>query len=319
VRSHPPHPSHPDGKWAGDEVGCAISLQISSMTSVPRLSDMVPATAIPVAVIGWADRMVRECRDIVNVPLFASLLLPIYSFIRFRPLSLPLAADVRRERPAGAAGRKPVIDLRQATWADLDGIVAAHTAAFPGFFLTELGAGFLRTYYRAVLDFDGGLMLVADMDGRVAGFVAGFADPRRFYAVFRRQPLTFAPAIVAGLLRRPWLVGRIVARIGSVLHRGRDQRDDRRAGNACELSSLAVDPRARRRGIGRKLVVAFVAEARERGLDVVRLTTDACGNDQVNAFYANLGFQLVSRDGAATRPMNEYELALRTGDLRHAG
>lgn len=231
-----------------------------------------------------------------------------------------LTTEVCGERPARRAGYVPAITLRQAESADLDEIVAVHAAAFPGFFLTQLGPVFLRTYYRAVIEFDAGCMLVAEMDGRVSGFVAGFADPRRFYALFRRKPLTFVPAILAGLLRRPWLVGPIVARIVSVLHRGRDERRNSATGAACELSSLAVDPRARRRGIGRKLVAAFIAEAQGRGLDVVRLTTDARGNDPVNAFYAGLGFQLASRECAgAARSMNEYELPLWTGGLRHAG
>lgn len=236
-----------------------------------------------------------------------------------------LAADVCGERPARAraseeGGLEPVILLRQAVSADLDGIVAVHAAAFPRFFLTQLGPAFLRAYYRAVLEFKDGCMLVAEMDGRVAGFVAGFAEPRRFYAVLRRRPLTFAPAILAGLLRRPWLLGRIVARIVSVIHRGRTHRQAAVADAACELSSLAVDPRARRRGVGRKLVTAFVTAARDRGLDVVRLTTDARGNDPVNEFYAGLGFHLASSGAPGdARPMNEYELPLWTRGLRHAG
>ncbi len=231
-----------------------------------------------------------------------------------------LAVDVCSERPATGAGREPAVLVRPAASADLERIVAVHASAFPGFFLTALGPAFLRAYYRAVLDFDAGCMLVAELEGRVDGFVAGFADPRRFYAVFRRKPLEFAPAVLAGLLCRPWLLGRIVARVGSVLHRGRDERQDPATGAACELSSLAVDPRARRRGIGQKLVAAFVAEARGRGLDVVRLTTDARGNDPVNAFYASLGFQLASCGaGGHARPMNEYELPLWTRGLRHAG
>lgn len=231
-----------------------------------------------------------------------------------------LAVDVCGERPARAeAGCEPAVLVRQAAAADLEQIVAVHAAAFPEFFLTSLGPAFLRAYYRAVLDFDAGCVLVAELGGRVAGFVAGFAEPCRFYAVFRRRPLTFASAILAGLLRRPWLIGHIVGRVGSVLHRGRDVRQHPAADTACELSSLAVDPRARRRGIGRRLVAAFVAEARGRGLDVVRLTTDARGNDPVNAFYAGLGFQLASRCTGSSRPMNEYELPLWNGGLRHAG
>jgi ribosomal protein S18 acetylase RimI-like enzyme len=218
------------------------------------------------------------------------------------------------------ADRETAVVVRQAVSADLERIVTLHVAAFPGFFLTELGPGFLRAYYRAVLRFDGGFMLVAEMDGRVAGFAAGFADPRRFYAGFRRRPLSFALALLVGLLRRPWLVGRILSRVRSVVARGRATHVGPASGGDCELSSLAVDPSARRRGIGQRLVAAFVAEARGKGLDVVRLTTDARENDPVNAFYASLGFRIASHGNAGeARPMNEYELPLWHGSLRHAG
>lgn len=231
-----------------------------------------------------------------------------------------LSVDVCGERPARAAGREQPVLVRPAALADLERIVAVHTAAFPGFFLTSLGPVFLRAYYRAVLDFDAGCLIVAESEGRVAGFVAGFSDPRRFYAGFRRRPLAFALAILAGLLRRPWLGGQIIGRVGSVLRRGRNHRQQPMADTTCELSSLAVDPQARRRGIGQKLVAAFVAEASHRGLEVVRLTTDARDNDPVNTFYATFGFRLVSGGAPAdARPMNEYELPLWTRGLRHAG
>lgn len=211
------------------------------------------------------------------------------------------------------------VSVRRAVPADLDRVVAVHVAAFPGFFLTALGPAFLRAYYRAVLDFDAGCLLVAELDGRVVGFVAGFADPRRFYGIFRRRPLPFAAAVAAGLLRRPWLLGRILGRARSILHRGSGSRPEPTAA-ACELSSLAVDPLARRRGVGQRLVAAFAAAARERGLDVVRLTTDARDNEPVNAFYAGLGFRLsASIVAAGRRAMNEYELPLWSGSLRHAG
>ncbi len=210
--------------------------------------------------------------------------------------------------------------VRPARPADLERVVAVHTAAFPKFFLTSLGPAFLRRYYRTVLEFDGGCLMVAELEGRVAGFVAGFAEPRRFYGVFRSRPLSFAAAVAVGLLRRPWLFGHILGRTRSVFHRSQGRHPQKAPVAECELSSLAVDPFARRRGIGQQLVAAFVAAARERGLDVVRLKTDARDNDPANAFYAGLGFRIsASVVAAGRRPMNEYELSLRPGSLRHAG
>lgn len=212
------------------------------------------------------------------------------------------------------------VAIRRAGGGDLDRIVAIHAAAFPDFFLTSLGTGFLRAYYREVLDFHGGCLLVAERDGRAIGFVAGFAAPRNFYAGLARRPFAFALPLLAAVLRRPRLVGHILARVRNVLDRAAGRRREPAAEAACELSSLAVDPRTRRRGVGRRLVAAFVADAAARGLDVVRLATDARENDAVNAFYAGLGFRLARRGGPAdARPMNGYELTLRSTGLRHAG
>lgn len=212
------------------------------------------------------------------------------------------------------------VSIRPAAGGDLDRIVAIHAAAFPGFFLTSLGPGFLRAYYREVLDFHGGCLLVAERGGRAIGFVAGFAAPRQFYAGLSRRPLAFALPLLAAVLRRPSLIGHILVRVRNVLDRSDRRRTDPTTEAACELSSLAVDPRTRRRGVGRRLVAAFVADAAASGLDVVRLATDARENDAVNAFYAGLGFRLARRGGPAdARPMNGYELTLRSTGLRHAG
>lgn len=221
-----------------------------------------------------------------------------------------LAADVCGERPAAADG-EPAISLRKATAADLDGVVAVHAAAFPRFFLTQLGRAFLRTYYREVLGFEGGWLFVATRGSRTIGFVAGFADPVRFYAGMRRRPWRWALPLAVGLARRPWLIGSCMARVVTVVTRGRHPRPTSPDPLTCELSSLAVHPRDRHKGIGGRLVAAFVAAARATDIQGIRLTTDATGNESVNAFYTRAGFRLVDRlDADGHRPMNEYEYTL---------
>ena len=65
-------------------------------------------------------------------------------------------------------------------------------------------------------------------------------------------------------------------------------------GNECEILSLGVLPRWRRRGIARKLLAAAIGETRERGLPslVLEVATD---NDAAAALYAALGFGAVGR------------------------
>lgn len=71
--------------------------------------------------------------------------------------------------------------------------------------------------------------------------------------------------------------------------------------------SIAVDPKYQGQGIGKKLVKAFLTQAKKRDLEYINLTTDALNNDAVNHLYVSTGFKLYR--GYTTpegRKMNEY-------------
>lgn len=61
-------------------------------------------------------------------------------------------------------------------------------------------------------------------------------------------------------------------------------------GDMAEVRSLAVDPEAGRRGIGRALVEANIAEARDHGLVQVYAFT------YVTEFFSKLGFRVVAHE-----------------------
>ena len=63
---------------------------------------------------------------------------------------------------------------------------------------------------------------------------------------------------------------------------------------AAKLSSIVVDERFRRRGIGEALVVAMEEEARARGCRLIFLTTAERRTD-AHAFYRRLGFEETGR------------------------
>jgi len=66
------------------------------------------------------------------------------------------------------------------------------------------------------------------------------------------------------------------------------------AGPEAELLTLAVDPAARRAGLGRQLVASFEAEAAARGAEVALLEV-AVTNAAARALYAALGYAQVGR------------------------
>jgi glycosyltransferase involved in cell wall biosynthesis/ribosomal protein S18 acetylase RimI-like enzyme len=192
--------------------------------------------------------------------------------------------------------------VRRAGADDLAGIVAIHQKAFSQFFLTRLGAEFLRLYYELVLNYHAGIVLVSESRGALDGFVCGFVDPAEFYRLMWRNKHHFALPALSGLIRHPSLAARIlygVRRIQSSASQGPPR--------SSELSSIAVAPHALGNGLGKTLVHAFLEQSWSMDAQCVYLTTDADGNEQANALYRAAGFQHVSRFlQRKGRWMNEY-------------
>lgn len=201
------------------------------------------------------------------------------------------------------------VRIRPAASEDIPLVAEVHVQAFAGFVLTKIGPGFLRRYYRTVLDYPGGILLVAQRDDRVVGFAAGFVEPVGFSRRLRRQVLSLAPHIVGGVLRHPELIG-IVAQNAMGVFRGRAVGYEPTPGDA-EFSSMAVLPSAQRLGVGRRLASGFVEAVCNQGAPAVYLTTDAEDNDHANRLYRSLGFVLqASYRASGGRKRNHYRLAL---------
>jgi ribosomal protein S18 acetylase RimI-like enzyme len=168
-----------------------------------------------------------------------------------------------------------------------------HLAAFPGFFLSRLGAGFLRQLYRTFVCDPDGVCVVAERQmesggEEIVGFIAGTTAPA---SLFRRalvnRGVLFALAATGALVRHPVLVGKRL--IAAIWYRGDSPPHQP---SAALLSSLAVVPSVRQLGIGRTLVAAFCAATRQAKLRYVYLTTDQEDNEAVNRFYHSLGFEV---------------------------
>jgi ribosomal protein S18 acetylase RimI-like enzyme len=201
------------------------------------------------------------------------------------------------------------VEIRPLAIEDVSRVVRLHQSAFPSFFLTGLGARFLRTYYERFPSEASAIALVAaDLaTGELAGFVVGSMNSRGFYRrLLRHHWIRFALAAIPGVLRRPRIVRRVARamRYPGTTPVGAD---------VVGLFSIAVAPEAQGRSIGRRLVDEFVERSRHRGGTEIYLTTDADGNDATNAFYRSRGFDCRrTYTTAEGRRMNEYWLTLAT-------
>jgi ribosomal protein S18 acetylase RimI-like enzyme len=204
------------------------------------------------------------------------------------------------EQPPRTGGQGGVV--RTATTQDLPGIVKIHQKAFSHFFLTQMGEAFLRNYYDLVLNYRAGIILVSEGPGTVEGFACGFVEPAEFYRLMWRSRRSFAMPVLSALVRQPSLAAKVL----SGVHRIQTPESEWPA-RSCELSSIAVAPETSGNGLGKVLMRAFLEEARKMDAQCVYLTTDADGNDAVNAFYRDVGFKptrrFLQRKG---RWMNEY-------------
>jgi ribosomal protein S18 acetylase RimI-like enzyme len=198
--------------------------------------------------------------------------------------------------------------LRSMKPEDVNAVVRLHVSAFPGFFLTLLGARFLRVFYeRFPADTSAIAIVAVDETEHVLGFVVGASNPSGFYRrILKRYWIRFALAAAPTVARRPSIAGRVAQ---ALRHPGANPAGDRVAG----LFSIAVGPDSQGRSVGRILLSEFLSSARARGCTAVQLTTDANANERTNAFYRAGGFEILrsfrTREG---RAMHEYQLTWPT-------
>lgn len=182
------------------------------------------------------------------------------------------------------------VNVRPALTEDLDAIASLHMRVFRGFFLPTLGHRFLLELYRGFLRCAEARLLVAEVHGSVAGFVAGAFAPDEFFRnllLTRWLPLGWA-AMGAAMQRPCVVIPRLLAAL-----RFRGERPSRLTAAAL-LSAIAVDPRMSKLGIGAMLLTAYCDEASKRGVRYVYLTTDRDANDPANRFYVRHSFTVES-------------------------
>ncbi len=189
----------------------------------------------------------------------------------------------------------------------VEDVVRIHLQSFPNFFLTFMGAPFLRLLYSEILLAPDHVAFIAQErnDGAIVGFVAGVTQQSDFYLqLVRRRWFSFATASLGALFRRPTILPRLLRAL-------RRPKSSREAVAQALLMSLAVVPDMSGVGIGQGLVNHFLATLKDNGVATVSLTTDRDENARANHFYQRLGFQIARvYETPEGRWLNEYVIDL---------
>lgn len=176
-----------------------------------------------------------------------------------------------------------------------------HMAAFPDFFLTQLGLPFLKTLYKGYMEDENSGIIVAEINGKLAGFIAYSNEYSKFYkGLLKRHLIRFAFCSLLAVIQHPSFCKRLLGAF--------KKSDDVKKEEAyVELASICVNPKAGGKGIGSSLIDKLKYITDFAIYEYINLETDACNNDVVNKFYLKNGFQLArSYVTAEGRKMNEY-------------
>lgn len=179
-----------------------------------------------------------------------------------------------------------MITIRKANSNDIDAIVNVHVAAFPEFFLTTLGTGFLMLYYSSVMKHADGILLVCEKEESVIGFCAGTLLSAGFNTRLIKANLwTYMMTSMKLVFTRPKSLIHLMKNMSKEVS---SQGDD---GQYAELLSIGVDPTVQRSGGGTAMLKALEEEVKTRGGKKLSLTTDYQNNEKAIGFYNSLGYE----------------------------
>jgi ribosomal protein S18 acetylase RimI-like enzyme len=170
-------------------------------------------------------------------------------------------------------------------------VARLHETELQAGLLAKLGTEFLEDFYRHVAG-DRECVLLAAIEGEHAvGFLSGTCDIRKFYRRYvMRRGLKLAVHLLPHLLSIGSLspIASFRRYLGS-----RGGGDLPRDIPASELTSLAVGPSARHRGVGKTLFSAFREHLRSRGIGTFKVSA-ATTQKAALLFYPAQGAKIVA-------------------------
>lgn len=176
--------------------------------------------------------------------------------------------------------------IRKATINDVDTIVEIHLNAFEGFFLTSLGAEFLRFYYSCFVRSNETVTMIAEENGVIYGFSASSKFCKGFNSrLIKSNLIAFGLLSFKLLLIKPISLLRLVKNLSK---KGEDVIDNE---DYAELYSIGVCKSAQGKGVGKMLLLKSEQVMKEEGVTRVSLTTDFDNNEQAVGFYHSMGYE----------------------------
>ena len=184
--------------------------------------------------------------------------------------------------------KQTMYTTKKSTLLDVDQIVQIHHDTFENFFLTSLGADFLKFYYYSLIKNHETVCFVAVDNDKIVGFSVATVMSKGFNTRLIRSNLySFGLWSFKMLFSDPKALIRLVRN----LTKKSDVIEDDE--NYAELFSIAVKSNQQKKGIGKILLKETEKELKIKGVENLSLTTDYYDNDATIAFYKSMGYNIL--------------------------
>lgn len=167
-------------------------------------------------------------------------------------------------------------------------IAAIHLVAFDGFFLSELGSGFLKMYYNTTRKNERGILLGCYENNQLMGFCAATSLSAGFNSyLVKKNIIPFSITGLKLLFSKPKALIRLLKNF--------TKSDDTIVddGKYAELLSIGVSPSAQGKGVGRILLTTLEEHLKEKHVELLSLTTDFFDNEKTLNFYKGMNYEIM--------------------------
>ena len=196
--------------------------------------------------------------------------------------------------------------VRLARAEDIPALATVTAHSLPNDFIVRLGRTFLtRVLFPTLLESPRSRICVAEENGEVMGLIITRVGSSGVLGeTLTRRPFWSVAACTCATIRRPVLLRDCPSVVVQLFFR-----NVRPNATAAELFLMAVDGRARRRGIGTRLVRHSAARLRAGGITTYRVLFHS-DNDAADRFYESNGFAERKEYRFAGRTWCEREMKL---------
>ena len=162
-------------------------------------------------------------------------------------------------------------------------VAKIHKKCLDKSFLATLGEKFLTLLYKTLVEYKKGILLVAEDDGKIIGFVSATADTGGFYRYFLKKRF-----IKAAFLLLPKAIDlNTLKKIFETLKYSKKNEINILLPKA-ELLSIAVKEDYQRKGVAKQLFKALVNEFHKMGINEFRIVVGSSLFKAKN-FYQKMG------------------------------